>query len=115
MCVAGRSAWSQYRHQGWLLVPMAVFPIIRHTSPVVFLATPAAAWVKPAPEYNLPAAKSLTHHEVVTIDFANEEIVGTRACLPSIPTYREIIDAPGSGPAIPGEAVTPFSLYRSEA
>ena len=42
-----------------------------------------------APEDDLPALKLLTHHEVVTIDFANREIAGDPDSLASIREYLD--------------------------
>lgn len=50
------------------------------------------------PAADLPALKRLTCHEVVTIDFANEEIAGDPDSLASIREYLDQCTAPGADP-----------------
>ena len=79
----GESAIGRHRHFGW-----------RELMTYITVRFPAYldefdALEKMAPEDDLPVLKQLTHHEVVTIDFAYKEIAGDPGSVAPLRRYLD--------------------------
>jgi dimethylamine/trimethylamine dehydrogenase len=83
----GATHIERHRHHSW--VEFVRYMIARYPAYV----DEFEALERMAPEEDLPALKVLTHHEVVTIEFAHKEIAGDAD---SLAPLREYLDLPES-------------------